>query len=166
MLIEDEIRFYLPKYVDRVIVTGMDGSGKSTLISKLSPEFETLRINNASKSLITPQIMKYYQLFDRFSILDSYAYEDINWQGGNYVRLQFIKETLEKYFDKSMFVFMLNNCYVKQTRQPKVVIQKQKQIYCRFLQLIDFFPEVDIDMVVLVSDVTYFRKFEFKKRIV
>ena len=60
---------------ERCILTGIKGSGKSTLISKLSSEYNSFRSMWYCSECTDKKLLDRYQLFDRCNFIDRYAYQ-------------------------------------------------------------------------------------------
>lgn len=60
---------------EKVIMTGLKGTGKSTLASKLSPRFDTFRSTWYVSQIIEGSLMDKYKLFDRCNYVDRYAFQ-------------------------------------------------------------------------------------------
>ena len=60
---------------ERVVVTGLKGTGKSTMIAKLSTNYNSFRSMWYSSEGIPKKELDKYQLFDRCNYLDRYAFQ-------------------------------------------------------------------------------------------
>jgi ABC-type cobalamin/Fe3+-siderophores transport system ATPase subunit len=101
----------LLKNGERCVITGIKGSGKSTLISKFSSTYNSFRSmwycsEEANKSLLDK-----YQLFDRCNFIDRYAYQ-YSSNSAKEACIYGFKEV----FEGVVLILLLNNKW-KQSRQ-------------------------------------------------
>ena len=120
----------------RVIITGLDGSGKSTLVSKYFTDYYTLKVDikfsehmkNCSKELC--DIMTAYKVFDRFPLTDYPVYDFTYSEGwGMY---EYVLDNLNQLelFDEVYII--LDDEFVSQTVQPEHVLTNRNLLISRF----------------------------------
>lgn len=59
---------------ERVVVTGLKGTGKSSLVARLSPEYDTFRSVWYVSQIVEGSLDR-YKLFDRCNYIDRYAFQ-------------------------------------------------------------------------------------------
>lgn len=125
MIIADHINYRLSSGLNgSCIVTGLDSSGKSTMISTLYNKYHCHKPISWDTGDWPPtgynwDELRWYQIHDRFYPIESYVYSDCTRPGSDLSKkimemniLRYIKE-LEKGNGKPMFVFYLHNVWRK-----------------------------------------------------
>lgn len=103
--IVDDIKSHLESYPEsRLIVTGLDRSGKSTFINKNFPEYKVYK-SLGVEWYDTSGLYGYFKVFDRFPSIETYVYLT-EYDKYKDELLKLCEESLRK-FKNSIFVFFL-----------------------------------------------------------
>jgi len=120
---------------ERVIVTGLKGSGKSYLISKFSGTFNVFRSMWYCSEYTSKKLLDKYQLFDRCNYLDRYA-----WQYHTSEALEACIENFKDEFEGTFVILMLNPIWGdlrdfkhEQTEDRSIKVSKRYIQLCREL---------------------------------
>lgn len=174
MIVVDHIIHRLSnKLNNSCIVTGLDSSGKSTMISKLYPKFHVhkpISWDSGDWPIhgYNYEELPWYQIFDRYYPIESYVYTDC--ENGSKIsdtikriNLNILKNVLHKHIDKlnkcignPMFVFYLHNEWrgTDNRDQPWYTdnIEIQNTIKQRYLDVVDILKNWGLHMILLLPE--------------
>jgi len=144
-MIKEEI-LRLLKTHKQVVITGMHGAGKSTLISQLSPKYDCFRSCSYNSDKISKSLMDQYRLFDRFNLIDRYIFQYKTDDS-----LPVILPLLHEYFGDACFVYMLDDRWLHLQNEPSFIVNGRVHFYNRYLHICEVLYENNIGSVHLLS---------------
>ena len=117
---------------DRVILTGLKGTGKSTLISKLSGKFNSFRSMWYCSQYTSKELLDKYQLFDRCNYIDRYAFQYHTEDA-----LDICIENFKDEFKDTYVVLMLYDkwCQLRDYKNEFSDLNRRKEVIYRFLRI-------------------------------
>lgn len=139
----------------KVIVSGLDGSGKSTHIANLYPIYRVFKSDQfvselvdsgPSDYILMKRLLDHYQLFDRHPFVDKPVYSAAGFTDPNDIQKEL--DRLRCYSDlcrEYELVIVLDDLYVARTIQPVFVKTHREQIlesFRRFIAMVSPFCNV------------------------
>lgn len=156
MIIRDIIDFYLEnKIYDHVTVTGLDGSGKTTMMSPLIGKYDYLKTNWVSPYLMQLMHCKYYKLFDRNPLIDRFVYLNLDMKDKvDYEScINYVIESLNKYFKNTLYVIYLHDRFRSvKSDEPDYVDKSRDEILKRYTLLSNKMIESGFPVVIVKED--------------
>jgi hypothetical protein len=140
-MIRDYIDISLSNNIyDRVIVTGMDKSGKSTMMTPLLSKFNYIKCCKLSTENMTPSEMaNCYKIFDRHAITDNHIYNNLDSDIDLDSIHQVIKYYIDRYYKNTLFIIYLHDKFLYTTEnEPDYVYKYRDVIKYRFVRLANF----------------------------
>lgn len=122
------------KLYDRVIVTGLDHSGKSTTLTPLVGKYNYIKCHRQSSEKVDPISLNCYQLYDRSPITDSHVYHNMDRSIDLDSIHNLIKYYIDKYYPNSLFIFYLHDKFLGEG-EPDYVYRYRDVIHRRFTEL-------------------------------
>lgn len=134
MIIRDLINELLSRGIyKRASISGLDGSGKTYMMSPLVGEYEYFKTNWVTPYLTPLRFMKHYRLFDRNPIIDRWVYTSLTKPDFDYLSVNKAIELLDKYFDDTVYVIYLHDRYRSiKPNEPDYVDKNRSEILKRF----------------------------------
>jgi len=154
----------LLKNGERCVITGIKGSGKSTLISKFSSTYNSFRSMWYCSEEANKKLLDKYQLFDRCNYIDRYAYhyktEDAK---------QACIEGFREMFSGTVLILLLNDKWSEQRKADREI--DNDEVVRRMLDISFSLFEQKIIKTLVVSTKfgwwsTEFSKFEEMKELI
>lgn len=133
----------------KTIITGLDGTGKSTLISKIYPVMNCIKFNHQTNAIWDKAYKEClsYDVFDRHPLIDFPVHNYVqNIGGDDYKMNQYFNEFIEKnelQYKVFSYIFYLNVPKIKlgmNDRDPSWAIDdyhRTEEAYNEFLGILD-----------------------------
>lgn len=121
---------------DQVIITGLDGSGKTFMLKELIGKYRYIKYASYDEEPINFDFIASYQLFDRHPIIDRYVYTNFDDQSDKYneLNLNLMERYLKKHYPKGFIVLFLHDIFIeKKPNEPDWVTNHRNLIYERFI---------------------------------
>lgn len=115
---------------ERVVVTGMKGTGKSVLVSKFSTSYNIFRSMWYVSEHLSKGFYDKYDLFDRVNYVDRYAY-----QYSTSDALDACVEGYHNYLSNTYLILMFDDRFRSLRTQKKLDKDKRNELVNRFLDI-------------------------------
>jgi len=120
-----------------MVITGIDGCGKSTLCSELYKRFNVFRsVGVTSNLLLTKNVLNNYEVIERFQPLDDLILNGTSDEEGYW---DILKSQFIPYYQNSLFLVYLNTFNESKIHELGVtkeyMIDRYIQVYTKFKEL-------------------------------
>lgn len=154
MIIRDLIDHVLSNDIYKsVSVSGLDGSGKTYMMSPLVGKYDYFKTNGLTPYLTPLRFMKHYRLFDRNPIIDRWVYTNLSKSDFDYDSVNLCMELLDQYFKGALFIIYLHDKfrYIK-PNEPDYVDKNRSEILKRYQIISSKMIEMGYPVILIESN--------------